>query len=237
MKKKVSIVLLLMSMLISTMVYAAGIPMLQKHVNDAFGLWEYGKTGDSFVGFVPALGRDAKDNLWKLYQWQAVFNFANGKVKTIDNYDVFAVKEKPGDPEFSDKNGFGLTYKSKAAVGELFDAVWSGHMNVSQKQQQYFRETFTVRGTDYDSDHDYYYVLEWNYRFLRTSGIVSRMGVQFDRTQKVDGKGHAYFNVTAWPTLKVTQGEELTVSFTTAGVNNSLRQVDVYALPKVHSLT
>ncbi|MEK6994427.1 CARDB domain-containing protein [Paenibacillus sp. FSL K6-1566] len=232
MKKKVSIVILLISMLISTIVYAAGIPMLQKHVNDAFGLWEYGKTGDSFVGFVPALGRDAKDNLWKLYQWQAVFNFANGQKKTIDNYDVFAVKEKPGDPEFSDKNGFGLTYKSKAAVGELFDAVWSGNMNVSKKQQQYFRDTFTVRGTDYDSDHDYYYVLEWNYRFLRTSGIVSRMGVQFDRTQKVDGKGHAYFNVTAWPILKVTKGEELTVSFTTAGVNNSLRQVDVYALPK-----
>lgn len=205
MKKKVSIVILLISMLISTIVYAAGIPMLQKHVNDAFGLWEYGKTGDSFVGFVPALGRDAKDNLWKLYQWQAVFNFANGQKKTIDNYDVFAVKEKPGDPEFSDKNGFGLTYKSKAAVGELFDAVWSGNMNVSKKQQQYFRDTFTVRGTDYDSDHDYYYVLEWNYRFLRTSGIVSRMGVQFDRTQKTNGKGHAYFKVTAWPTLKVTQ--------------------------------
>ncbi|GJM78117.1 hypothetical protein HMSSN139_06130 [Paenibacillus sp. HMSSN-139] len=141
-------------------------------------------------------------------------NFINGKLflilqtvkkKTIDNYDVFAVKEKPGDPEFSDKNGFGLTYKSKAAVGELFDAVWSGNMNVSKKQQQYFRDTFTVRGTDYDSDHDYYYVLEWNYRFLRTSGIVSRMGVQFDRTQKTNGKGHAYFKVTAWPTLKVTQ--------------------------------
>ncbi|OXL87472.1 hypothetical protein BCV73_33745 [Paenibacillus sp. SSG-1] len=228
MKRKVAVVFVMVFMLVSMVVSAAGIPMLNGYVK-----WEYGETGDHFVGYIPALGEKVSDNPWKLYQWQGVFTFADGQKQIIDNYDVFAVKERPGDPVFSDQNGFGLTYKSKEAVGDLFDAVWSGHMqNVSQKQKQYFRDTFIVRGIYYDSDHDYFYTLNTRHFFLRTSGIVSRMGIQFDRTQKIDGKGHAYFKVTAWPTLKVTQGEQLTVSFTTAGVNNSLRQVDVYALPK-----
>ncbi|GIO42275.1 CARDB domain-containing protein [Paenibacillus apis] len=227
MKKRVAFVFIVLCMLISTATSAAGIPMLNKHVK-----WEYGITGESFVGFIPALGRNAENNKWKLYQWKAIFNFADGQKKNIDNYDVFAVKEKPDEPAFSDQNGFGLTYKSKEAAGELFDAIWSDHMNVSPKQQQYFRDTFTVRGVDYSSNHDYFYELEKSYFFLRTSGIVSRMGVQFDRTEKIEGKGHAYFKVTAWPTLKVTQGEELTVSFTTSGVDTGERQVDVYALPK-----
>jgi hypothetical protein len=227
-KRKVAVVFVMVFMLVSMVVSAAGIPMLNGYVK-----WEYGETGDHFVGYIPALGEKVSDNPWKLYQWQGVFTFADGQKQIIDNYDVFAVKERPGDPVFSDQNGFGLTYKSKEAVGDLFDAVWSGHMqNVSQKQKQYFRDTFIVRGIYYDSDHDYFYTLNTRHFFLRTSGIVSRMGIQFDRTQKIDGKGHAYFKVTAWPTLKVTQGEQLTVSFTTAGVNNSLRQVDVYALPK-----
>ncbi|WP_059051353.1 CARDB domain-containing protein [Paenibacillus senegalimassiliensis] len=231
MVKKVNSVTLILFLLISTIVSAAGNPMLKVYVKDV-DPWEYGKTGERFVGYIPALNKRISDNPWKLYQWQGVFTFANGQKQIIDNYDVFAVKEKPGDPVFSDQNGFGLTYKSKEAVRELFDAVWSGHMNVSLKQQMHFQETFTERGTDYDKNHEYYYKLQDFYEFLRTSGIVSRMGVQFDRTQKIDGKGHAYFNVTAWPTLKVTQGEELTVSFTTAGVENGERQVDVYALPK-----
>lgn len=232
MRKKVSLTFLVLSFLIVSIVSAAGVPMLQKHVKDPAGLWEYEKTGRHFIGYIPALEDIVPDNPWKLYQWKGIFTFTDNQKQTVDNYDVFAVKEKPGDPVFSDKNGFGLTYKSKEAVGELFDAVWSEKMaNVSLKQQQYFKDTFIVRGTDYNSNHEYSYIVD-QFRFLRTSGIVSRMGIQFDRTQKIDGKGHAYFNVTAWPTLKVTQGEELTVSFTTAGVENGRRQVDVYALPK-----
>ena len=146
MKKKVVAALVILLILVSTTVFAAGTPMLQGHVKDTFEVWEYGKTGDGFTGFVPALGRDAKDNPWKLYQWQGVFTFTDGQRQTISNYDVFAVKEKLGDPEFSDKNGFGLIYKSKEAVEELFDAVWSGHMNVPLKQQQYFRDAFSIRG-------------------------------------------------------------------------------------------
>lgn len=232
MRKKVALIAILLFMLLTTVTGASGVPMLQRHIKDDNGIWEYEKSGKRFTGYVPALGREVKDNPWKLYQWQGVFTFADGQKQTIDNYDVFAVKEKPGDPSFSDQNGFGLTYNSKEAVGELFDAIWSGHMIVSQKQQQYFRDKFTVRGTDYDEDHDYYYILQGYYKFLRTSGIVSRMGVQFDRTQKVDGKGYAYFNVTKWPELKVTLGEELMITHSSYGVENGERQVDVYALPK-----
>ncbi|MBG9794829.1 hypothetical protein ABD76_21035 [Paenibacillus dendritiformis] len=210
---------------------AAGIPMLQGHVNDPTGLWEYGKTGRHFIGYIPALGEKASDNPWKLYQWKGIFTFADGQKQPIDNYDVFAVKEKPGDPEFSDKNGFGLTYKSKKAVGDLFDAVWSGHLtNTSQNQRQYFRDTFIVRGTDYDENHDYFYKIEDWFYFLRTSGIVSRMGIKFDHTEKKGSEGYAYFDVSAWPTLKVTQGDALNISFTASGY--SQRNIRLIAAPK-----
>lgn len=233
MKKKISLIFLMLFVLVAAVVSAAGGPMLQKYVKDDNGPWEYGKTGKRFVGYIPALDKKLFDNPWKLYQWKGIFTFADGQQQALDNYDVFSVKEKPGDPEFSDKNGFGLTYRSKEAVGELFNAVWSGHLNnIIPSQKQYFRDTFTERGMDYGKDHEYYYILQGYYEFLRTAGIVSRMGIQFDRTEKVGSDGHAYFNVTAWPTLKVTQGEELSVSFTAYGVENGIRQVDVFALPK-----
>ncbi|MBG9796065.1 hypothetical protein ABD76_27985 [Paenibacillus dendritiformis] len=228
--KKISSIFLMLFALLATIATAAGIPMLQRYVKD-LDPWEYGKTGEHFIGYIPALGDKVSDNPWKLYQWKGIFTFSDGQTNVIENYDVFAVKEKPGDPEFSDKNGFGLTYKSKEAVGELFDAVWSNcPTNVSQEQKQYFRDAFVVRGTDYGKEHEYYYKLQDFYEFLRTAGIVSRMGVQFDHTDKKGSEGHAYFNVSAWPTLKVTQGDALNISFTASGY--SQRNIRLIAAPK-----
>ena len=89
--KKIGSIFLILFVLLSAVASAAGMPMLQRYVKYV-DPWEYSKTCEHFIGYIPALGYKVSDNKWKLYQWQGVFTFADGQKQIIDNYDVFAVK-------------------------------------------------------------------------------------------------------------------------------------------------
>ncbi|MBA9086482.1 hypothetical protein FHR92_002960 [Fontibacillus solani] len=217
---------LLFSLSIVGVILAATNPMLKDYVG-----WDYGKTGNYFSGYVPALDKKVDDHKWELYRWTGIFNFEDGGSSTISNYDVFNVKDAPDEPSFKKENGFGLTLKSSDAVGDLFDSIWkTTPAGIREIQMIYYREKFTERGTNYDSSNPYYYTVN-NIGFLRTAGIIERMGVKFDQSKKISSDNYqAIFQVSKWPTMKVTQGDALNISFTASGYSE--RNIRLIAVPK-----
>ncbi|MNB87741.1 hypothetical protein D3C75_347450 [compost metagenome] len=216
-------------MLFSSSVSAAtATPMLNNYVK-----WDYGKESrDGFNGYIPALDERVLNNPWQLTQWAGMFTFADGQTRTVSNYDVFNVKKTAEDENFSKENGFGLVYKSRAALGDLFDAIWSGQ-TISSKQRQYFKDQFAQNADDpiFSNGHDYYYRVQQEYEFLRTAGIVQRMGIKFNKTQKVDANTfRALYTVSSWPELKVTNGNTLTVNYSGYGYTD--RDIRIIAAPK-----
>ncbi|WP_379143676.1 CARDB domain-containing protein [Paenibacillus sp. sgz500992] len=202
-------------------------PMLNKYVN-----WDYGKEGGKFNGYVPALEKNVLGNPWKLHQWAGLYTFSNGQTRIVSNYDAFSVKQTPADEDFNKENGFGLVYKSKESLGGLFDAVWGGQ-SLTAGQRAFFKERFSDNANDpvFKIGHEFFYLLEQWHPFLRTSGIVPRMGIKFDKTQKVsEGVNRAMYVVSAWPELKVTNGQNLTISYTGYGYTD--RDIRLIAAPK-----
>ncbi|MCY7558539.1 CARDB domain-containing protein [Paenibacillus macerans] len=229
MKKSILVLTLFvsLSMLATSFVTAANTPMLSKYVE-----WNYGDSWKYFSGYIPALDKRVTGNPWELYRWTGIFNFKDGGSSTIRNYDVFNVKDTPDEPSFKKENGFGLVYKSPEALGDLFDAVWSSQ-TLGAKQRAYFRKSFTANADDpvFKNGHDYYYLIQKRFEFLRTAGIITRMGAKFDQTKKLGEDDYqAIYQVSKWPTIKVTQGNALNISFTSSGYSE--RNIRLVAIPK-----
>ncbi|MGG3278963.1 CARDB domain-containing protein [Paenibacillus solani] len=202
--------------LVCTTMYAdftsATPPMIKKQVS---GL-SYGSEGQRLYGLIPALN-DTVSRPWQLDKWTGKFHFEDGSTVQVGNYDVFNVKKDPNDPKFDRENGFGLVHRSKEGLGDLFDAITSD-LKVSSTQKSFYKEAFTSSYSDFDSSHPYAYTLENNIDLLRTSGVVQRMGIQFDRNESIDNSDRtAHFNVSPWPQLKVTQGKAISVNFSAYG--------------------
>lgn len=189
-------------------------PMLKKYVD-----WNYEDTGDRLNGFIPALNENVVRQ-WQLDRWKGVFKFEDDNTSIqINNYDVFNVKKNPDDPKFDKENGFGLTYKDSGALGDLFEAIMKGR-KISTDQKKYYRDTFVESANDsiFKEGNPAYYVLENKFKFLRTSNILERMGLKFEKIEKVDENNHnALYTVSPWPTLQVTQGKQLSIKFTSTG--------------------
>ncbi|AJE54208.1 CARDB domain-containing protein [Paenibacillus polymyxa] len=201
-------------------------PMLKKYTG-----YEYGNQGLDLNGYVPALNKRVV-RPWELVRWTGIFKFDGGKSTKITNYDVFNVKRKPDDPNFDKENGFGLVHKSQPALGELFDKIIITE-SISTKQKKYFRDTFTKSADDpafADGNEFYYYILRKKY--LRTSGIVQRMGIKFTSTKKIsESNRQALYEVTKWPELKATASAgNLNVDMKTFGVSE--RDVRIVATKK-----
>lgn len=212
----------------SVPVSAADQSMAEKFIKQ----YKYGYSGQkSFTGEVPALNRRVIDYDWFLFQWTALFNFKDGGSSLLPNYDVYNVKKKPGDPDFKQEDGFGLIYKNQEAMGDLFDVVWKKRPGwVNQEQMNYYREHFKARGVDYSEDHPYSYKLDFNYKFVRTFAVVSRLGGKFIRVQKAYGNSQNVFEISKWPTIKVTTGNELSIKLNADGYVQ--RTLKVSAIPK-----
>ncbi|MCE3203460.1 hypothetical protein K3T49_28115 [Paenibacillus sonchi] len=213
--------------LLTQTVSAAATPMLNKYVN-----WNYGTEDEKgFNGYIPALDKQVINNPWQLDQWAGLFAFPDGQTRIVQNYDVFNVKKTSADTNFSKENGFGLVYKSQDALEDLFDAVWSGQP-IATNQRQYFKRKFSLNADDpvFKTGHEYYYVIKDRFDFLRTAGIVQRMGIKFNQSQKVGNSYRALYTVSAWPELKVTNGNTLTVNYTGYGYTD--RDIRIIAAPK-----
>lgn len=212
----------------STPALAADKSMAEKYISS----YKYGYTSEkSFEGVVPALDKRVKDYDWLLFQWTALFQFKDGGSSTIGNYDVFNVKKKPGDPDFKQEDGFGLIYKSRDSMADLFNGVWKKRPNgVSQQQMDYYREHFKDRGIDYAVDHPYAYKLDRYFEFVRTFAVVSRLGGKFEKVQKSGGKSQNVFEISKWPTIKVTTGNELSIKINADGYVQ--RTLKVSVIPK-----
>lgn len=225
---KVFLLVMISVLLLAQGVSAAGIPMLHKYVQ-----WDYEKEESfGFAGYIPALEKQVMNNPWQLYQWAGLFTFADGQTRIVPNYDVFNVKKTTDDENFSKENGFGLVYKSEAALGDLFDSIWSGQ-SIDSKQRLYFRDRFVQTASDpiFKSGHEYYYIIQYAFPFLRTSGIVPRMGIKFNSTQKISADSYrALYDVSPWPKLTVSQGNALNVAFSSYGYSE--RDIRVIAAPK-----
>lgn len=212
----------------SVPVSAADQSMAEKFIKQ----YKYGYSGQkSFAGEVPALNHRVIDYDWFLFQWTALFNFKDGGSSLLPNYDVYNVKKKLGDPDFKQEDGFGLIYKNQEAMGDLFDVVWKKRpAEVNQKQMDYYREYFKARGVDYSEDHPYSYKLDFNYKFIRTFAVVSRLGGKFIKVQKANGNSQNVFEISKWPTIKVTTGNELSIKLNADGYVQ--RTLKVSAIPK-----
>lgn len=219
--------MIILSIFMSSVTLASGTPMLNKYVG-----WNYNSMGDRFSGYIPALDKRVERNPWQLDQWVAAFNFSDNSIRTISNYDVFSVKRMPEDEKFDKENGFGLVYKSPEAFGDLFDAVWAGQ-TFGEKQRTYFKEKFISNADDplLTYGHNWFYEIEERFDFIRTAEIIQRMGAKFDRTEKIGQDNfRAVFQVSPWPTLKVTQGDALNISYTASGYSE--RDIRLVAAPK-----
>ncbi|WP_411342593.1 CARDB domain-containing protein [Paenibacillus sp. WLX1005] len=146
---------------------------------------------------------------WQLTQWKGIVNYPDSKQTIIPNYDVFNVKPRDGDPDFDKENGFGLVYKSPEALSEMFDAFTKGNNGgISSKQWNYYRDTFAANANDevFAYKNPFYYTVEHSFEFLRTAGIVQRMGYKFDRTKKIsEDERQAIYTASAWPELSFTR--------------------------------
>lgn len=175
--------------------------------------WEYGESGDILNGVIPALGTtEPQERPWELSQWTGIVNYPDDKQTEIPNYDVFNIKRQPDDPKFDKENGFGLVFKSPNALATLFEAFTKGNNNgVPEPQWIYYKKAFMDTANDpaFKYGHLYYYRLEYTLDFLRTAGIIQRMGFKFDQTKKIDeDERQAIFTASPWPTLSLVQTSE-----------------------------
>ncbi|GGG06104.1 hypothetical protein GCM10010912_58430 [Paenibacillus albidus] len=217
-----------LSLLINSIASAATEPMLKQYTG-----WSYGDNYGKFSGYVPALEKQVEANPWQLAQWAGMFTFADKNTRVVPNYDVFNVKKKPEDDKFDKENGFGLVYKSTESLGVLFDSIWAGQTGITTKQREHFRKQFSESANDpiFKKGHDFYYTLEEFHPFLRTSGIVQRMGIKFNKAQKVNENSYrALYDVSAWPELKVTTGNTLTINYLSYGFTE--RDIRIVATAK-----
>lgn len=220
------IILLIFLLFESVVASAATVPMLHNYVE-----FQYGDTGEALAGYIPALDQNVVRG-WELSRWDGIYTFPDGKKRTVPTYDVFNVKREQTDVKFDKENGFGLVYKSPEALGDLFDSIMNGQ-TINAKQKKYYRDKFIENAGDpvFKQGHPFFYRLENNWEFLRTSGILQRMGIKFDRTDKIsDDERQALYEVSRWPTLKVTQGDNLNISFTSSGYSE--RDIRLIAAPK-----
>lgn len=195
-----------------TQMYAADSPMLSKY----FPI-QYGETGEKLTGVIPALDIDnTMTRPWELAQWKGIVKNPDGSTTNILNYDVFNVKKAEGDTNFDKENGFGLVYKSSNALEDLFDAFTKGNTkDISSKQLQYYKNTFSENANDesFKSGNSFYYKLEVTESFLRTAGIIQRMGYKFDQTKKIsESERQAIYMASKWPELsfvRINQGFKL----------------------------
>ncbi len=232
MNKKILIVLTIIFLFaVPNHIFAATDPMLKSYTN-----YEYGKTGERLEGIVPALNDTVPvKRAWELSRWTGVVNYPDKTSVEVPNYDVFNVKKAEGDSDFDKENGFGLVYKSPEALGELFDAFTSGQLkNIDNKQQKFYRDSFVENANDeaFQDGHPFFYSVEkYNY-FLRTAGIIQRMGYKFDRTQKYsEDDRRAYYTASKWPELKVVpSSQSFTINYSTYGFSD--RKVRLIATAK-----
>ncbi|MEK3868175.1 CARDB domain-containing protein [Paenibacillus sp. FSL H7-0716] len=229
MKRKIMLIISCFFVMFGAVSSAASAdPMVKKYVP----LWNYDYEGTALNGYIPAIDKDVNGNVWKLTGWKSVFSFPNNKSSIINNYDVFNVKNSPGE-DFDKENGFGLVYKSASSFGTLFDAINSNNLTVSTKQLKYYRDNFMLSADDaiFKEGHPFFYKLENYYPLIRTSGIVQRLGIKFVKTEKTsETERTAYYSVSPWPELNVVQGNNLTISFTASGYSE--RNIRVVAAPK-----
>lgn len=199
-------------------------PLSKKYVN-----WSYGKTGEFLTGYIPALDATVV-RPWQLAQWKAIFHFPDSST-TMNNYDVFNVKNKPEDINFNKENGLGLVYKSEDGLSDLFNEVMKNQV-IEPVQLNYFKNKFISSASDpkLGIGSEFYYKVD-NREFLRISGVIQRMGAAFDRTEIVtDSDRRAHYKVSDWPEMKVTVGNRLGINFTASGYSN--RYITLYAIPK-----
>ncbi|NOU80780.1 hypothetical protein GC101_18115 [Paenibacillus sp. LMG 31459] len=229
MKRKIMIIISCFFVFFGALSSAASAdPMVKKYIP----LWNYDYEGNTLSGYIPAIDKDVNGNLWKLTGWKSVFGFPDGKTSTINNYDVFNVKNSPGE-DFDKENGFGLVYKSAASFGTLFDAIMGNNLTVSSKQLKYYRDNFMLSADDaiFKVGHPFFYKLENYYSFIRTSGIVQRLGMKFVNVEKTsETERTAYYSGSPWPELNIVLGNNLTINFTASGYSE--RNVRVIATPK-----
>ncbi|BFH18140.1 hypothetical protein J6TS7_38190 [Paenibacillus dendritiformis] len=194
--------------------------------------WNYGMTGNILDGFIPALMENAK-RPWKLSRWSAIFNFDDGKSSTISNYDVFDIKKKYEDDDYDKENGFGLVFKNESAFDELVQSIYQPYKSkLEARQWEHLRNKFREVSNDsiFTKEHEYFYTVE-NKKFLRTSGIVQRLGITFERTQKVGDERQAIFKRVPFPELTVkTVGSKLVIDYAGSGFNT--REIRVVAVKK-----
>lgn len=201
--------------------FAATTPMLEKYYSG-----EYGDEGEKLRGVFPALNSDdALTRPWELDRWTATVNYPDKSLVNINNYDVFNVKKAFGDTDFDKENGFGLVYKSPEALGELFDAFIKRQTSeISAKQLKYYRDTFSENANDdvFQNGNKFFYKLEESWSFLRTAGIIQRMGYKFDQTKKVsEDERQAIYTASKWPELKVIQSaQSFTINYSAYGFSD-----------------
>lgn len=231
MKNKISFTTVIMAvfLLLSSIASAASAAsMVSKYTN-----WNYGDSSERFTGYVPALDKFVDKNPWQLAQWSGLYTFADGKTRTVSNYDVFNIKKTPEDEDFDKENGFGLVFKSKAALSDLFDSIWAGQTGFTSDQREYFRDKFSNSADDpaFTSGNMFFYTVSDHFSLLRTSGLFQRMGIQFNKAQKAtDGTLQALYDVSSWPELSVAQGSALNISFSSYGYSE--RDIRLIAAPK-----
>ncbi|ARR10746.1 CARDB domain-containing protein [Paenibacillus bovis] len=210
--------------------YAAETPMLHKYFER-----DYDATGEFLAGVIPALDdSQVLTRPWELSRWTGIVNYPDGTSKKIQNYDVFNVKKAEGDTNFDKENGFGLVYKSPEALGELFDAFIQKPDGVTAKQIDYYRTMFSVNANDesYKKGNSFYYDIQRSSPFLRTAGIIQRMGYKFDQTKKIsEDERQAIYEASKWPELKVVQSSQsFTLNYAAYGFSD--RKIRIVATAK-----
>lgn len=232
MNKKILVSLFLFCLIFSgSKAFAAQTPMLQDYISK-----NYDDEGEYLQGIIPAIDtEDAVIRPWQLSRWTGIINFPNSSNTTIPNYDVFNVKRAYGDSNFDKENGFGLVFKSPEALGDLFDAIMKGQTkDISTAQLKFYRDTFkdNANDSDFKIGNKFYYTLDRSVPFLRTAGIVQRMGIKFSQTKKIsEEERQAIYQVSEWPELKIVQSpQSFTINYSAYGFSD--RKVRVIATKK-----
>ncbi|MCY9757352.1 hypothetical protein M5X00_24300 [Paenibacillus alvei] len=203
-------------------------PMTSKHA----GL-NYGDQGLSLKGFIPAFMMNA-ERPWELARWTGIFNFDDGQSSTIQNYDVFNIKKRFEDDHFDKENGFGLVFKSKSALSELFEAIYSPYKGkLESRQWEHLRKHFSSSADDpsLQRGHEFFYTVD-GMEFLRTGGIVQRLGIAYEKANKVsESERQAIYKRVPFPELSVkTVGSKLVIDY--AGSGFTSREIRVVAVKK-----
>ncbi|BFH18238.1 hypothetical protein J6TS7_20760 [Paenibacillus dendritiformis] len=234
MKKSISVLLTFLIFLSNVFLFTNGAQAAgENSMAYSYTGWNYGYKGTVLNGYIPAL-QERTTRPWELVKWKAVYHYSDGNTKIQDNYDVMNIKKKFQDDNYDKENGFGLVNKSSEALGDLIEIVYAPVKGkLSTKQWNYFKDKFTSAATDptFNSDNEFFYTLD-NQDFLRTSGVITRMGAKFDRTEKVsESDRRAHFEVSAWPELTVKNvGSKIVLDYTANGY--SPRRINVVAVPQ-----